>query len=170
MISHRVALMRERFLHQFGQAEPMTNSNPPLMADPKISAHFGLRANSRISYSQAVQKLVQVWQARNQTVRVASKSTIVRNRIAEIRAASTSQHPICMKVGDKGHLAKTCRNKQVCFACNRLGHRASDCRTQTTHPPFSPCQNLDWVRLFGIWWYHLIDDLHHQRTCRLSHR
>lgn len=39
--------------------------------------------------------------------------------------------------GDRGHLARSCHNAVVCFACNRLGHRSHTCKAITMLPSSS---------------------------------
>lgn len=48
-----------------------------------------------------------------------------------------------MKCGDKGHLARECRNATLYFACNRLGHKSSQCRSRTVASSSLKSKTLD---------------------------
>ncbi|KAF3324671.1 Cellular nucleic acid-binding protein [Carex littledalei] len=52
---------------------------------------------------------------------------LIRRKVVEIRSKSTADNPWCLRCGSKGHTARACRNAQLCFVCNRFGHRASSC-------------------------------------------
>lgn len=125
---HRLGLLRTTFLHKHGAPVP------PLMAD---QLHVGPAGASSRLYSNVLTDppVAHVRHTKHPTINTDSRSSLVRKRIAEIRANSTPNRPICMRCGDKGHIAKTCRNKQLCFACNRLGHRATDCRQKPQSRP-----------------------------------
>lgn len=55
------------------------------------------------------------------------RSALVLTRIESIKRRSTPAHPICFKCGDRGHLAKNCRNALICFLCDQTGHKSTFC-------------------------------------------
>lgn len=76
------------------------------------------------------------WRAKGMPhIEEVTRRSIVRAKIASLRAASSPQNPICFRCTEKGHLATDCRNAQICFICNKLGHRAPQCHSITINPP-----------------------------------
>ena len=58
-----------------------------------------------------------------------SRATLIHRRVQEIRARSTATNPVCLKCGSTGHVIQQCRNAQLCFICNKLGHKGKFCKT-----------------------------------------
>ncbi|KAF3342090.1 Zinc knuckle [Carex littledalei] len=74
------------------------------------------------------------WQRKGSSSSI-DKASYVRSKLASLRAASSPSSPICLRCGDRGHLASQCRNAVLCFLCNRFGHRARWCKATTELPP-----------------------------------
>ena len=63
------------------------------------------------------------------------RSTVVQQKLDELRRFSSPTQPLCFRCGDKGHIASQCRNAVLCFACNQFGHRSMRCRSFQTPTP-----------------------------------
>jgi hypothetical protein len=53
---------------------------------------------------------------------------LVRERLKEMKHASSYLSPVCFRCEGRGHMARYCQNSLLCFACNQLGYRSFQCR------------------------------------------
>lgn len=96
-------------------------------------------------YKQAVQQEAPANRFNTNRVTQPVRSETARLKMEELRRLSSPNTPWCFRCGLKGHLAPACRNTVVGFACNRLGHRSSQCRAiwpanSPVHPLVPPSQ------------------------------
>ncbi|KAF3320057.1 hypothetical protein FCM35_KLT22339 [Carex littledalei] len=127
MLIHQIQM--DRLSKKFANLAAIHGPELPLMASklgPKL-------------YSDVVkQPPVRVWQPVSAKLPVESRKRLIQRKLEEIRSKSTTLNPICLRCGDTDHHAASCRNAQLCFVCNRFGHRALICRTPTGTYPFTP--------------------------------
>jgi hypothetical protein len=69
----------------------------------------------------------QQWRPVDPTLK-AQRMEIAKARVESIKQAS-KMHPHCLKCGDRGHPAQSCRNATMCFVCKKLGHKFFQCRS-----------------------------------------
>lgn len=62
------------------------------------------------------------------TPQVVSHATLIHRPVQDIRARSTAANPICIKCGSTSHMIQQCRNAQLCFVCNKFGHKGKFCK------------------------------------------
>lgn len=76
------------------------------------------------------------WRARGASnLDEVTRGSIVKEKIASLRASSSLQNPVCFRCTKNGHATHDCRNGVICFLCNKLGHRVPQCHSVTINPP-----------------------------------
>lgn len=110
------------------------STNPCFSVNPQYDAHVsnanGDYADQTIPYTSGSKQF-----ASKQPSQFGSRSQIVQQKLAELKARSTITKPWCLKCGCPGHLIKNCRNAQRCFLCNGFGHKAFHCNKTLRVPP-----------------------------------
>lgn len=115
----------------------------------KARAHFSslmalgpLATNDSHSFKSKLLS-VPLWQPKQLELRSnETRSLLIRTKIDDIKRRSTPSHPVCLKCGDRGHLARFCRNALICFLCNKTGHKSSTCHSITSIPFQLPTHSI----------------------------
>lgn len=114
-------------------ANLVTKRSPEFDPGPSMAI-----SNTRL-YTEVVKQPArhQVWRSKATSYPVESKTRLVRRKLEELLAKSTSSNPMCLRCGSAGHRASDCRNAQLCFVCNKFGHKSIICRASTSIFPFT---------------------------------
>jgi Domain of unknown function (DUF4283)/Zinc knuckle len=113
-------------------AIPSVSAAAPLPTAPSQSMPFGVAPPTFASVTAPRPgEITHLQHNPNPNLQKPSNDAWLRYKLGALWTAREKGNPVCYRRGDSGHLAHSCRNSLVCFACGRLGHHSSNCQSIT---------------------------------------